>query len=416
MPATTTNTDVQTMTGGSTSVTGVPQDAATIARNKLAPQLVAAQSVDPTLGTGATVNAVATNVNDNELADPTDSKFQIEKPGDKTSAATQQSAVIQAPEDIDVSKMTASTVDATPESEAQAAIGNLPPEALLSSQMEELTKGLEKGETPLWARPAEAAVEAQLAARGLSRSSVGQAALTNAIIQAALPIAQGNAQAVNASFQQNVQNQQQANMQNAQMKNQHLLSDAAAKNAASQFNATSQNQADQFMANLKTSVDTNNATRTDAMGQFNAGSQDAMAQFNANLQFNSDKFNKQNATVISQSTLNWRRQANSQTTASQNAANMENAKNAFGLQQDSMDKLWQEMRDNAEWTFQAAQNDNQIKSALIKSTMDNASQERMAAMTGRSSSYAAIGGAAYNILSDTGFLSGIGDIVGGWFD
>lgn len=391
-------------------VTGVPQDDATYERNKLGQRLVAAQSVDPTLGEGAIITTAPTVVQDNEIADPTDSKFQIEKPVEQDSAATNQAAIITAPGDIDTSTMTVSTVDATPESEAQAAIGNLPPEALVSSQMEELTKGLEDGETPIWARPAEAAVEAQLAARGLSRSSVGRAALTNAIIQAALPIAQGNAAAVNASFQQNVQNQQQANMANAQFKNQHLLSDQAAKNAAAQFNATSENQSAQFMTNLEAAINTSNASRTDTMNQFNAGASDAMNQFYSNLQFNSDKFNAQNATVIAQSNLQWRRAANSQSTVAQNAANMENAKNAYGLQQDAMDKLWQEMRDNAEWTFQAAQNDNQIKAQLIKTSLDNDSNERISKAEGKAASYSAIGGAAYNILNSTGILQS----VGGW--
>jgi len=70
--------------------------------------------------------------------------------------------------------------------EVRAAIAALPTEALVSSQMETLLGGMEDGKTPAWARPAVAAIEANLAQRGLSASTVGRDALFNAIIQSAL--------------------------------------------------------------------------------------------------------------------------------------------------------------------------------------------------------------------------------------
>jgi len=74
--------------------------------------------------------------------------------------------------------------------ETVAAVAALPTEALVSTQMENLLAGMEEGKTPLWARPAVAAIEQQMASRGLSVSTVGRDALFNAIIQSALPIAQ----------------------------------------------------------------------------------------------------------------------------------------------------------------------------------------------------------------------------------
>ena len=74
--------------------------------------------------------------------------------------------------------------------EVQAAIAALPIEALMSVQIEGLLAGMDEGKTPLWARPAVAAVNQQMAERGLSVSSVGRDALFNAIIQSAMPIEQ----------------------------------------------------------------------------------------------------------------------------------------------------------------------------------------------------------------------------------
>jgi hypothetical protein len=69
-------------------------------------------------------------------------------------------------------------------------IEGLPEEALVSNQIDSLLNGIEEGEIPTWARPAVASVEAMLAQRGMSASTVGRDALLNAIIQSAMPIAQ----------------------------------------------------------------------------------------------------------------------------------------------------------------------------------------------------------------------------------
>jgi hypothetical protein len=105
-------------------------------------------------------------------------------------------------------------------------IAGLPEEALVSNQMDSLLSGMENGEIPTWAKPAVASVEAMLAQRGLTASSVGRDNLFNAIIQSAVPLAQSNAQAIQQSVSQqrsieaqvaeaNAQRQQQVTLQNA---------------------------------------------------------------------------------------------------------------------------------------------------------------------------------------------------------
>jgi len=81
-------------------------------------------------------------------------------------------------------------------------IEGLPEEALVSNQLDTLLAGIEEGNIPTWARPAVASVEAMLAQRGMSASTVGRDALLNAIITSALPVAQANAQAIQQSVTQ----------------------------------------------------------------------------------------------------------------------------------------------------------------------------------------------------------------------
>ena len=63
-----------------------------------------------------------------------------------------------------------------------AAVAALPPEALVSVQMENLLAGMEEGQTPAWARPAVAAIEQQMAQRGMTASTVGRDALFLSLI------------------------------------------------------------------------------------------------------------------------------------------------------------------------------------------------------------------------------------------
>ena len=125
--------------------------------------------------------------------------------------------------------------------EVNAAIAALPTEALVSSQMESLLGGMEDGEVPMWARPAVDAVNAQMAQRGLSVSTVGRDALFNSIIQSAMPMAQSNAQALQSRAAQNLSNEQQANLQQATQEQQLRMQNLANRqDAASQTAQMSQ--------------------------------------------------------------------------------------------------------------------------------------------------------------------------------
>ena len=110
--------------------------------------------------------------------------------------------------------------------EQRGIIEGLPEDALVSNQIDSLLEGIQEGEIPVWAKPAVASVERMLAQRGMSVSTVGRDTLINTIIQSALPIAQSNAQAIQASVAQqkgieaqaaeaDAQRQQQVNLDKA---------------------------------------------------------------------------------------------------------------------------------------------------------------------------------------------------------
>jgi hypothetical protein len=369
-------------------------------------------------------------------------------------------------------------------------IAGLPDEALVSTQINALLDGVEAGEIPVFARPAVAAVNEMLAARGLSASTVGRDNLVNALIQAAMPIAQSNAQSIkesvlqqrgieaqaeqmNAQMRQeagqnhatrvfnmdikkmdldqqtelfnkqflqttsmtevdnemkatlqnavnwtqmdvanlntqqklavrnadaflnmnltNLNNEQQGEILKAQNKQQRILSNQSATNAARQFNSTSENQMTQFVNNLAAQVDLQNAARNDAMEQYNATQenqaearrfatetdvsklnaqlQTQVSQFNDQQDFQRDQWNKANQTAIMQSNVEWRRKANTINTAADNDRNRFNATNAFNMSTQSMTFMWQELRDQASYLFQAEQNQAQRQAGLFNTIL-----------------------------------------------
>jgi len=239
---------------------------------------------------------------------------------------------------------------------------------LVSDQIAELTAGLETGDIPIWAQGAVASVDRMLAARGISRSSIGQAELTNAILQTALPIAQANAQALQRRSEinlsnaqqiqvQNLSNEQQAALLTSQQQQQVLLTDQAAENAARQFNSESEQQTNQFNSQMRVSIAQNNASRLDSMEQFNVGQTNAIAQFNSSMEQQTNQFNANMSSAIAQSNVNWRRQANLSDTAAVNAANMNDANARNSLTSQDMANRWQSARDLAHWSFQSSENE-----------------------------------------------------------
>ena len=161
--------------------------------------------------------------------------------------------------------------------ESLGAVAALPKEALVSTQIENLVSGMEDGKPPVWARPAVAAVEQMMAARGLSASTVGRDALFNSIIQSAMPIAQANATALQQRAAQNLSNEQQALIQDRQIAASFLEKNAAFKQQMNIANLSNDQQ--MRLANL-TSRNQNESEN------LSARQQTEMANLNARLQTN----------------------------------------------------------------------------------------------------------------------------------
>jgi hypothetical protein len=363
-PETPTPGSTETTTTTATRETGILTDAE---RTAAVSSTVLQNLSEPQIPAAAVQSAVQIDPAADQFVDPTAAQFQAGT--DTALQATTGTAVTQAtPEEIEAQRITAAEAIAAGTS---GVTQELPEEFLTSQRLTGLLEATGDDQIPDFARPAVAQAERLLAARGLSRSTIGRDQLVNTIIQSALPLAQADAVALQQNFAQNLTNKQQANILSTQNRQQTILSNQASENVARQFNASSQAQTDQFMSNMKASIEKQNADRLTSMEQFNAGQENALEQFSTQISFARDQFNAQNATAIEQSNVQWRRQSNTINTAAQNAVNQANAMNAFNLSNQSLTFMWQEMRDAAKWTFESFQNEEQRRAALAQAALGN---------------------------------------------
>jgi len=291
---------------------------------------------------------------------------------------------ISAPQ-LDVDAQTAEALDPNQQQAAQFEASLLTPDqiqsALVSTELSKLLD-FEAGDVPKEFKGAVLAATAAANARGLGSSSMAAEAIAAGLVNAALPIAQGN----------------------SQVRLNSMLSNQAAENVAKQFNATSKNQVRQFYDSLKTQIDQFNATETNrinlqtslsqaqidmntqitnAQNDLAAATTEAelsaaserlqsqlalqasvesaqlaaqISQFNTGLSDARERFNIDNQLIIDQSNTQWRRAINTENTAAINAANQTNAANLLSLSNFALSALWQQFRDEAFWAWTSGEN------------------------------------------------------------
>ena len=324
---------------------------------------------------------------------------------------------------------------------ATAATGELDERATVKYQMDQLFGSFEEGKPPpAWAAPAVRAAGAMMAQRGMGKSSMAAAAITQAMMESGVSIAKEDANKYATIQITNLNNRQQASLQNAltfaamdkanlgarmqaavnnaksfltmdtqnltnaqqanalshQSQIQKLFTNQAQQNAALQFNAKSENQTMEFFVELGTQIENANVTRVAAMEQFNADQTNASARFTAQLEDSRDKFNANLSQQINQSNANWRRLINTENTALQNETNRINAQNLLGLSQTAQAQLWQRYRDEASWVLQRAESASQRAHQFALTSQQNDYDVGMYQQQFKDSTYSELGKWALN--------------------
>ena len=101
-------------------------------------------------------------------------------------------------------------------SDAQAATMTVSPEMTVQGQLAEISKQFEGGKVPAFAAGIVRKANAIMAQRGMSASSMAGAAITQAVMEASLPIATRDAQTYYTTAMKIMSNEQQTNLFNSQ--------------------------------------------------------------------------------------------------------------------------------------------------------------------------------------------------------
>lgn len=138
----------------------------------------------------------------------------------------------------------------------------------------------------------------------------------------------------------NLANEQQVEVLNTQNRVQSILESAKEENVARRFASQSQNDMDMFYDNLNTQVSQFNAAQQNAMTQFNVGQVNDTSQFNATLENNREQFYKEMQFQIDAANAKWRQTVTLTNAQMEFEAAALDVKNIVGLTTEALNQLW----------------------------------------------------------------------------
>lgn len=294
---------------------------------------------------------------------------------------------------------------------AQLDLSDIDPRATVQGQLALLQDHFSDGQTPIWAQGALKQASALMAQRGIGSSTMAAEAITNALMQSALPIAQQDSSFYQSVTMQNLVNEQEAeitkfnarlssifndqaaentarniNAQNendtarffAELSQNVVMANTAAVNAMEQFNTNAKNQANQFAAEIGLQADSINAQMANDMAQFNADQLLTAAKFNATMKDAREKFNVTNQIAIDANNISWRRQVNTANTAALNAAIQTDVQNLLGLKQNALNNIWNHYDTMLNMAFQREESAKDRATNAALATLDAEARAKIA--------------------------------------
>lgn len=178
----------------------------------------------------------------------------------------------------------------------------------------------------------------------------------------------------------NLDNDQQAAVINTQARVQSILEDAKAENTNRLFVAQSQNEKDMYYSGLSASIDQFNVNQKNSMIQANMSSINAARQFNAGMENNREQFYKNMQFQIDSANAKWRQTV----TLSENAQAFEAAatdvKNKVGISTEMLNRIWDRSDSLLDYAWKSSENERDRQAAVnlaklqgdIKSGQDDA--------------------------------------------
>jgi len=186
-----------------------------------------------------------------------------------------------------------------------------------------------------------------------------------------------NAQAFLAMDLKNLDNEQQAQVINNQSRIQSILTDANAENVKGQFLAESQNELDKFYSSLNTQISQFNSSQTLDADKFNSNMEDSRQKFYSEQQFN-----------IAVANAKWRQEISLQEDAQKFEAVTTDVKNRLEITTNQLNQLWDRSDALLDYAWKSSENVKDRQSAValaelqIKASKKNAKTSAIGSLVG----------------------------------
>ena len=320
----------------------------------------------------------------------------------------------------------------------------------LQGQMDKLSEQFTDSEgnptIPTWAAGVSREVSRVAAFKGMT-GTAATAAMSQAIMEASIPIAQQDAQFFQTLTQQNLDNrqqmtvnkanvlskmelanldsrmnaavtnsknfmqmdlanldnEQQAEVINTQSRVQSILEESKAENSARLFGAEAQNDFTKFYDQLNTQIQQFNATQQNEMSRFNTGEINDTRQFNSQIENQREQFYKEMQFNVDTANAKWRQSIETTNTEMDFRAAATDVQNMFSLSTESLNRVWDRADASMDYAWKSSENEadrqNRIAIAEMQQQEDDGGLfEAVGSIAG-----AVVGGPAGGVIAESIF-------------
>lgn len=308
---------------------------------------------------------------------------------------------------------------------AEQNLNDVDPKATVKGQLEQLQADFTgpNGEPiiPVWAQGTAREISKIAAFKGMT-GSAATAAMSQALMEASLPVATADAQFfqtltlenlsnkqqsiinranVLSKFEEmnqdsrtaaainnakaflemdlaNLSNRQQAEVINTQARVQSILEDAKAVNTERMFETQSQNDMNMYYDNLRAQIDQYNTSQSNAMAQFNASEANSIAQFNSGLENQREQFYRDMQYNIDVSNAKWRQTVTLQNNQNQFEAAAVDVRNMVDMSVEQLNQIWDRSDAMLDYVWKSAENELERDNRLALATLQAQTQQELA--------------------------------------
>lgn len=172
----------------------------------------------------------------------------------------------------------------------------------------------------------------------------------------------------------NLTNEQQAEVLNTQLMMDAIFNDQAAINAARIFGAENANEFQKFYDTMSVQVQTHNSEQINIMKRFNAGEINDASEFNAKMQDSRDQFYANMQFNVDTANAKWRQEVLTSNSEMMFEAYSADIKNSMDMNQEGLNRLWDRVDSLLDYMFKGAQTEATLEAQILAAEIAGASK------------------------------------------